>query len=116
MTEKLTQLIYIDGNFAYFKYLNPGDRVWGDDWNDVPYEHNAGEPYEYDAICFFDSSKEGLKLPCYGNINSNYSVKDINAMAIPWIRFNDIEIWAGTSSSDFKIFLAENDIMNDWRH
>ena len=21
------------------------DKQWGDDWNDAPYEHNAGEPY-----------------------------------------------------------------------
>ena len=31
--------------FAWFTALPLGSQ-WGDDWNDAPYEHNAGEPYE----------------------------------------------------------------------
>ena len=32
----------------YFTELDDVTEQWGDDWNDRPYEHNAGEPYEND--------------------------------------------------------------------
>lgn len=37
-------LCYVDGNRAYFT-TQPLDQQWGDDWDDAPYEHNAGTPY-----------------------------------------------------------------------
>lgn len=37
-------LCYVKGCFAYFT-SQPVEEQWGDDWNDAPYEHNAGEPY-----------------------------------------------------------------------
>lgn len=42
MSEKLC---YVKGSFAYFT-TQELSKQWGDDWNDAPYEHNAGEPYE----------------------------------------------------------------------
>lgn len=42
---KDAHLCYVDGNFAYFTTRHLYDQC-GDDWNDVPYEHNAGAPYE----------------------------------------------------------------------
>lgn len=44
MTDTL-RLCYIDGPWAFFT-TQPLDQQWGDDWNDAPYEHNAGDPYE----------------------------------------------------------------------
>jgi hypothetical protein len=38
-------LCYIEGGTAYFTTQKIEDQ-WGDDWNDAPYEHNAGLPYE----------------------------------------------------------------------
>lgn len=59
------RLCYIDGPWAYFT-TQPVAEQWGDDWDDAPYEHNAGDPYEpcwhnepkhrYDP-----SAKRGLK-------------------------------------------------------
>lgn len=37
-------LCYVDGPWAYFT-TQPLEDQWGDDWDDAPYEHNAGEPY-----------------------------------------------------------------------
>ena len=39
-----TALCYVAGNFAYFT-TKPLSEQWGDDWDDAPYEHNAGTPY-----------------------------------------------------------------------
>ena len=38
------RLCYVSGCFAYFTSKDLTEQ-WGDDWNDAPYEHNAGEPY-----------------------------------------------------------------------
>lgn len=38
------KFIYVDAGTLWFTDARPGD-VWGDDWNDAPYEHNAGDPY-----------------------------------------------------------------------
>lgn len=37
-------LCYVDGNKAWFT-TKPLAEQWGDDWDDAPYEHNAGQPY-----------------------------------------------------------------------
>lgn len=108
-------LCYVDGCWAYFT-TQELSKQWGDDWNDAPYEHNAGAPYafsEYDA-------KEGkkpwkiikvaweadLEQPCDHHRNSPYSVESINQGEIPWLRSPSYAkdgalIWAGTPLAEF---------------
>lgn len=114
-------LCYVDPDSreAYFTTL-PLDQQWGDDWNDAPYEHNAGTPYgpaeSYSAynretgqwekgsdyiggkpawmiiVVDFDAP---LDMPCSDQLNSNYSVQGINEREIPWLRsssFSDGEM------------------------
>lgn len=50
------RLCYVSGPFAYFTSKELSEQ-WGDDWNDAPYEHNAGEPY---APCWHNTP-HGLK-------------------------------------------------------
>lgn len=38
-------LCYVENGKCWF--TNKWSKQWGDDWNDAPYEHNAGEPYTY---------------------------------------------------------------------
>ena len=85
-------LCYIEGDSAYFTTCPLGEQ-WGDDWNDVPYEHNAGRPYEWS-----ESSKSkpykikkikfegGFLQPSEGFGNSPYSVEEINKGNIPWLK------------------------------
>lgn len=113
---------YIDEPMTlYFTELQDVTKQWGDDWNDAPYEHNAGKPYEYD----YDAPEQGvengrgvypprdiiqlildgtyeLTTPRTGQLNSHYSVEDINSCKVPWlnIKKNDttyIHIMAGTT-------------------
>lgn len=42
--EPAAVLCYVSGGKAFFT-TKPLSEQWGDDWNDSPYEHNAGEPY-----------------------------------------------------------------------
>jgi len=110
------KLCYVDGCWAYFTTQRIEDQ-WGDDWDDAPYEHNAGEPYEdwksvqvglspqWSIIkVAFDCND--LRAPRDGHVNSQYSVKSINAGAIAWLATphyisEQVVIPAGTSLCKF---------------
>ena len=113
MTKKEPVLCYVSGPWAYFT-TQPLNEQWGDDWNDAPYEHNAGKPYEH----WEDSGKKPWEIvvvawsgsfatPCEDFPNSPYSVEAINKKAIPWLRpdvwgeQHGISIFAGTPLSEF---------------
>ena len=107
-------LCFVYETWAYFTTAPLADQ-WGDDWDDAPYEHNAGEPstwsprYDHDIpeYSVFRVAFDGnLDSPCTGVTNSVHSVRDINAGAAPWLatpEWSDerIEIPAGTTYADF---------------
>lgn len=76
------KLCYVYGHWAYFT-KKPIHEQWGDDWNDAPYEHNAGEPYDYALKVAWEGP---LEEPSEGHLNSPYSVEQINAGQIAWLR------------------------------
>jgi hypothetical protein len=110
-------LCYIGGQAAYFTTKSLEDQ-WGDDWNDAPYEHNAGTPYEFRG---YDKERgdtpwkitkvyyEGrFDTPDEWVRNSNYSVEQINNKVVPWLtgsKYTDLEgkvaIWAGIPIEEF---------------
>lgn len=96
------KLCYIEGDIAYFTTC-PIDKQWGDDWNDAPYEHNAGAPYEWAEYMrkhdkepyeikklSFSSRLETPSRLAYGG-NSRFSVEDINSGKTPWLQTEDWE-------------------------
>jgi len=110
MEEDLPNPEYIPGEHELYAYFTPIElsKQWGDDFNDAPYEYNAGEPYD-DVVVEYEE-KDGLKwatkidhydiikipfvvksfyykLPkdySYGG-NSPFSVDMINSGAVAWI-------------------------------
>ena len=82
---------------AYFTPV-PLDEQWGDDWDDAPYEHNAGTPYDNIWVDDVRTEIEILQVPfavksynfslpndfAYGG-NSPFAVADINHGAVAWI-------------------------------
>ena len=82
---------------AYFTPV-PLDEQWGDDWDDAPYEHNAGIPYDCIWVDKVQTEIEILQVPfaiksynfsfpedfAYGG-NSPFAVADINHGAVAWI-------------------------------
>lgn len=111
---------------AYFTRLDLLEQ-WGDDWNDAPYDCNAGEPYENsegdiievpfafvgseDDEGYFSTYPLDYKLPKeYGGCNCPWSVEDINLGAVPWLFVKDVSrrnvpavvIMAGISPLVFK--------------
>ena len=112
------KLCYIYGQKAYF--TSDFEHQWGDDWNDRPYEFNAGKPYDswYEEIphkppvyqkeykeheieietLYFETNDWNEKQPC--NMG-NFSVEDINKQAVAWIHTDKFNIMAGTTMEDF---------------
>jgi hypothetical protein len=88
------------GNYiAYFTPISL-DKQWGDDWDDAPYQHNSGLPYDYTynenkerveveilKLYFRIDEREGVyvNFPNDSLFNSNYCVQDINRCVAPWI-------------------------------
>ena len=113
-----------DPIILYFTELDDVTEQWGDDWNDRPYEHNAGEPYENDYSQPEQGVKNGVGIypeisiyklvitggyniatPRTGTNNSPYSVEDINKGIVPWLTIkgrndNVTFVKAGTTLRD----------------
>ena len=110
------KLCYVDDNseypggdtILYFTELDDVTKQWGDDWDDVPYEHNAEPPYEHD----YNQPEQGVKdgrgiypririykvmitgghnimTPRSKQLNSPYTVEDINKGIVPWLTIMD---------------------------
>lgn len=111
------RLCYVQGCWAYFTTCQL-DKQWGDDWNDAPYEHNAGAPYEW------HSERDGPRYeirrlafdgpyvtPDDGQCNSPWSVEQINRGEVAWLRDRwhgkGRPIMAGDTIEDFKNKMQE---------
>jgi len=111
------RLCYISGPWAYF--TDQFDNQWGDDWNDAPYQHNAGLPYDHVYINGKEAPAHIELLAFIGPFDApcdsqNYwSAEDINSGKVAWLSPNtsdhSIHIWAGASIEDFtSLVLAAN--------
>jgi hypothetical protein len=131
------KLCYVKGDWAYFTTQEKLVDQWGDDWDDAPYEHNAGEPYSPTIYHYSDGriqkdprdhnelglpKWEIIKVawdgnfdqPCDGYLNSPYSVQQINAGSIAWLRTSYhikgekfIVIPAGVDIQEFKYLIKQ---------
>lgn len=104
---EIYQLCFVRGCWAYFANVPPTE-VRGDDWDDAPYDCNAGEPYE----------REGQEIVCVAydgpyeeNCQACLSADQINRGEGPWLvdrgygttypKWAD-RVDAGTTLADFK--------------
>lgn len=92
------KLCYVErigwGMIALYYMDKDAKDVWGDDWDDIPYEHNAGEPYVRDGdtmkkVIIEAAFPSSMKVPCDEYDNSPYSVEMINTGEIPWVTFTE---------------------------
>jgi len=114
------KLCYVDDQWAYFTTQDL-DKQWGDDWNDRPYEHNAGTPYDWRegndesewkiikvAFCGDFESPAGM-----AGCNSKFCVQEINAKLTPWLIADYYSkagkpLFAGVTVDEFKKFIIDN--------
>ena len=98
------------GNVVRFFLGNDAlENWWGDDWDDAPYEHNAGQVYDEFVAGHRDIAfpYDALVLePCDGVFNSEYRKDDMVARRVPCIIvvpgelaedswWDDFNHWAG---------------------
>lgn len=63
-------------------------QYWGDDWDDVPYEHNAGEVYDdfVKGVVVLHLKYNALALePCEGEFNSRWCKDDMADRKVPCV-------------------------------
>lgn len=90
------QLCYVERGFAWFTSC-PLDSQWGDDWDDAPYEHNAGHPYPHhyegtgkdrkpvDHVLYKVAWEGPWETPDAHATNSRWSIQMINRGAVAWL-------------------------------
>lgn len=105
LKRKDLKLCYIENGVAYF---TNNENQWGDDWNDAPYQHNAGTPYEEDGyeILHLGFYANNMYLePCNYFYPKDLSVEQINHKLVPWLIPENIKdaspIFAGETLQDF---------------
>lgn len=78
-------------------FVSDFDTISGDDWDDVPYEHNSSEPYSKSEMTTIIVEDENMsyKTPRTGHINSFFSVDDINSRKIAWMSGPQFSIFGG---------------------
>lgn len=105
------KLCYFKDNFAYF--TSDFENQTGDDWNDAPFDSNAGTPYDHKGTIVF-------KIALYGDFSSAQddqysrptSVDDINKGFMPWIvnGWNSDTTWAILGGTSYLEFLKHCDL------
>lgn len=85
------------GNVIRF-YIGENGKQWGDDWNDAPYEHNAGVVYDQyvertqDVAIPFDLY---VSEPAAGKLNSEWSKQDMIERKVECLLIESAD-WGGT--------------------
>lgn len=68
--------------------------IYGDDWNDIPYEHNAGTVYDKfytDTVEIAFPLSTQVYEPCFGYDNSPYCKKDFLFRKVPFLLFGQLD-------------------------
>lgn len=116
MKKEVFKLCYVRSNILYFTDNFAGQD--GDDWDDAPYEHNAGTPYEFIEGRNDNGHRGHLRYiacldldaqePCDYYVNSPYSVDSINKGAMPWLTTSSYgNLMAGTTIEEAMRWLTK---------
>lgn len=95
------------GNVVRF-YLGEDacDDYFGDDWDDTPYEHNAGQVYEEYVVGYRDIAfpfDYAVLEPCDGHCNSSWCKDDMKARKAPCIIVNPDPKWLHGDEFDYNL-------------
>lgn len=101
------------GNIVKLYLGGTVEGIYGDDWNDIPYEHNAGTVYDKfytDTVeIAFPLSTQAYE-PCFGYDNSPYCKNDFLFRKVPFLLFGQLnDAW---KYSDFEYLLDNVSTLN----
>ncbi len=101
------------GNVVRFYLGDAGQEYWGDDWDDAPYDCNAGEVYEEYIKGYRDMTFpfDYLVLePCDGEWNCPYTKMDMQKRLIPCIIVVPKEKYKDTYREAFRDWVGADDV------
>ena len=110
-----------EGNVVRFFYDdNDCQDYWGDDWNDIPYEHNAGMVYEKYIKGYIDVALDMNYMvlepsESVSHINSPYSKQDMKQHKIPCILVGKVKDLDDISNNSSKLYIGYEEIIKDSR-
>lgn len=94
-------------------YLGENGEQYGDDWNDTPYEYNAGEVYdrfiEDTKILTFDFDDLVLE-PCDGELNSHWCKLDMVDRKVPCVIVVPKELTEDSWDTGFKDWVGNSKV------
>lgn len=101
------------GNIVKLYLGETVEGIFGDDWNDTPYEHNAGCVYDKfytDTVEIAFPLSTHVYEPCFGYDNSPYCKNDFLFRKVPFLLFGQLnEAW---KYSDFEYLLDNVSTLN----
>jgi len=100
------------GNIVRF-YFGINGKQWGDDWNDTPYEHNAGQVYDEYVTNRKDISFDFDDLvlePCDGEMNSRWCKEDMIERRVPCLIVVPKKLSEQNWSTDFAYWVSVDGI------
>ena len=101
------------GNIVKLYLGETVDGIYGDDWNDTPYEHNAGTVYDKfytDTVEIAFPLSTNVYEPCFGYDNSPYCKNDFLFRKVPFLLFGQLnDAW---KYSDFEYLLDNVSTLN----
>ena len=103
------------GNVVRF-YLGRDDEeeYWGDDWDDLPYDCNAGKVYDEYIIGYVDWGfpfDDKVIEPANGVLNCEYSKEDMKNRKVPCIIVVPADIAKDEWCEDFDYWIGNADII-----
>ena len=104
---KVIDFVHYGNTFGLYLGEDNCNDYWGDDWNDAPYEHNAGRVYpEYiqGYVEFGFPLKYSVCEACEGYLNSPFSKEDMKDREVQCLTISaepETEIY-------FRIYFGDN--------
>lgn len=101
------------GNIVKLYLGETVEGIYGDDWDDIPYEHNAGTVYDKfytDTVEIAFPLSTNVYEPCFGYDNSPYCKNDFLFRKVPFLLFGQLnDPW---KYSDFEYLLDNVSTLN----
>lgn len=100
---KIIDFIIYGNTFGLYLGEDSCNDYWGDDWNDAPYEHNAGQVYKryiQGYVEFTFPLKYDIYEACTGHFNSPFSKEDMKNRKVPCLTIS--------TEPEIKIYFGDN--------
>lgn len=110
---KIIDFVLYGNTFGLYLGEDNCNDYWGDDWDDAPYEHNAGQVYKrytQGYVEFVFPLKYSVCEACNGYFNSPFSKEDMMNRKVPCLTIStepEIKIYFGDNIDEISKQITE---------